>query len=444
MPVPNPKRRHTDCAWSRPCKRKYIHHSLRVFRVWPWAECMAAFDLPVNDNSLAAIFRQDPERMRSAIERAQNASASMPPAPIMEPDPERLADFVSSVPPIITRLLVDLAPFLSRMRWTLQVISWQSGSYSDSWLALATFWIVCFWLSFTVRYAVSPAGKHCSSSRTPLDERYFLPILLLLPYILSALLVRLRRPRKERATYDDEHASTETTLNATLADLTTILHLLPSLPPLASFNLPTLSIIRLTVAGYIVYATLVCIFPPNSIIAIIGTSVLIWRAPWARTMRNIVISNGWIRYFSKRAWGNLTGISPADSESPTASRSAFGAVLPGEKFGGIKSVESVIDSSLPSDVLPPSRLRFRFTVLENQRWWVGLDWTAALLPQERASWTSTPPALKPIPPPMAISLPPPTSIYLPLNAKGKVGLIRNRSDRGISGLRTYNLTLRGL
>jgi hypothetical protein len=255
-----------------------------------------------------------------------------------------------------------------------------------------------------------------------LDESYFLPVLLLLPYILSALLVRLRQPRKERATYDDEHASTEITLHATLADLTTILHLLPSLPPLESFNLPKLSIIRLTVAGYIVYATLVCILPLNSIIAIIGTSVLIWRAPWAQTTRSIVISNGWIRYFSKRAWGNLTGISPAHPESPTALRSAFGAVLSGEKSGGIKSAESVINSSLPSDVPTPSRLRFRFTVSENQRWWVGLDWTAALLPQERASWTSTPPALKPVPPPMAISLPPPTSVYLPLNVKGKVGL----------------------
>ena len=28
----------------------------------------------------------------------------------------------------------------------------------------------------------------------------------------------------------------------------------------------------------------------------------------------------------------------------------------------------------------------QFTVFENQRWWVGLDWTHALLPGERASW----------------------------------------------------------
>lgn len=29
---------------------------------------------------------------------------------------------------------------------------------------------------------------------------------------------------------------------------------------------------------------------------------------------------------------------------------------------------------------------FKFEVHENQRWWMGLDWTSALLPQERPSW----------------------------------------------------------
>jgi hypothetical protein len=229
--------------------------------------------------------------------------------------------------------------------------------------------------------------------------------------------------RKGIAPGDNEHASTEATLQVALADLTTILHLLPSLPPLRSFNLPTLSIIRLSVAVYAVYGALIFILPLNSIIAIMGTFLLTWRAPWARTARNIVISNGWIRYLSKRAWEGLTGISPTTHgpESPTASRSP-GAVSPTETSGGIKSTE--IDPLFQTSIPPPSRMRFRFTVLENQRWWVGLDWTAALLPQERASWTAVYPALKPVPPPMAISLPMTTSIYLPLNVKGRVSLSR--------------------
>jgi hypothetical protein len=33
-----------------------------------------------------------------------------------------------------------------------------------------------------------------------------------------------------------------------------------------------------------------------------------------------------------------------------------------------------------------SPIYFRFEVHENHRWWMGLDWTSALLPQERPSW----------------------------------------------------------
>lgn len=116
---------------------------------------MAAFDLPVNDVHLAHIFREDPTRMRSAMERAEATGVPViPPRTAPEPDPEHLADFVSSVPPVVTRLLVETAPFLSRLRWALQVVSWKSGSYSESWLALAAFWAICSWLHFTVRYVL--------------------------------------------------------------------------------------------------------------------------------------------------------------------------------------------------------------------------------------------------------------------------------------------------
>ena len=241
---------------------------------------------------------------------------------------------------------------------------------------------------------------------------------MLSPYILSALISRIPS-REGMVSYEEEHASTEATLQTTLADLSIILHFLPSRPPLASLDLPMPSIIRLVVAGYIVYAALVLTTPPSLIIAIIGTFVLTWRAPWARTTRSIVISNAWIRYFSKRAWEGLIGM-PSTTPHPdpiTAPRSVFGADSP-----GIKSSRTEIDPSLQTDIPPPSHMRFRFTVVENQRWWVGLDWTAALLPHERASWTSAPPAFKPVPAPMTVSLPPTSSIYLPLNVKGKVGL----------------------
>jgi hypothetical protein len=57
-----------------------------------------------------------------------------------------------------------------------------------------------------------------------------------------------------------------------------------------------------------------------------------------------------------------------------------------------------------------AQLRFAFTVYENQRWWMGLDWTAALLPGERPSWCSASQAA--LPPPAAFALPAPTTTFL--------------------------------
>ena len=74
--------------------------------------------------------------------------------------------------------------------------------------------------------------------------------------------------------------------------------------------------------------------------------------------------------------------------------------------------------------------RFLFTILENQRWWVGIDWTAALLPSERPSWCAPTtaaslaqaaagnhvhnPAMHPaLPPPSSFPLPHSTSVILP-------------------------------
>lgn len=42
---------------------------------------------------------------------------------------------------------------------------------------------------------------------------------------------------------------------------------------------------------------------------------------------------------------------------------------------------------------------------------MGLDWTAALLPQERPAWSTA--SEEPVSPPSAFILPPPTTVYLP-------------------------------
>lgn len=73
-----------------------------------------------------------------------------------------------------------------------------------------------------------------------------------------------------------------------------------------------------------------------------------------------------------------------------------------------------------SDGLHPSApLYFRFELQENQRWWMGLDWTSALLPQERAAWCDV--YLNPSSPPQGFSLPRETVVYLPEPRRGDPG-----------------------
>ncbi|KAJ9093479.1 hypothetical protein QFC19_008338 [Naganishia cerealis] len=68
---------------------------------------------------------------------------------------------------------------------------------------------------------------------------------------------------------------------------------------------------------------------------------------------------------------------------------------------------------------PSAPLYFRFELHENQRWWMGLDWTSALLPQERAAWCDV--YLNPTSPPQGFTLPRETAVYLPEPRKGDPG-----------------------
>ena len=64
----------------------------------------------------------------------------------------------------------------------------------------------------------------------------------------------------------------------------------------------------------------------------------------------------------------------------------------------------------PEDIFMTAVGRFPFTVYESQCWWIGLDWTTALLPGERPSWCSISQA--PPLPPVAFALPVPTMAFL--------------------------------
>jgi hypothetical protein len=165
--------------------------------------------------------------------------------------------------------------------------------------------------------------------------------------------------------------------------------------------LPPLSVLlRVTAVLYIPYSILVFLVHLRVIIAVTGSVILTWKAPWAITARASLWGSAWFRWSVYHLWSFVSGqpLPPVSQSYPVTVKSKGKA-----------------DSKSP-EITPAEPVRFLFMIYENQRWWMGLDWTAALLPQERPAWSTA--SEEPISPPSAFVLPPPTTVYLP-HEKGR-------------------------
>ena len=212
-------------------------------------------------------------------------------------------------------------------------------------------------------------------------QRYLLPIAIILTVAIS----RWTFPLQYSPSPVTEHH-----LQNTIADLITIHSLLPSSPSIPPLTTRPESILRILSIIYIPYLLVTHLVAIPTLIAIAGTFVFTHRAPWASTARRILWSSAHIRWGLYQAYAFLSG-----DPLPVAYQQM-------------------------SNLHPPksSGIRFLFTIYENQRWWMGLDWVPALLPAERPSWCSA--DLQPVSPPHAFTLPPETSVVMSDGKGGKV------------------------
>jgi len=168
---------------------------------------------------------------------------------------------------------------------------------------------------------------------------------------------------------------------------------------------PILVAMRVVLVTYIPYVLATTFISGKLFAAVAGTIVLTWRSPWGRTVRRILMRSGWVRFLTVQAWSTVSGLPPRTAGSSSTTLSS----------ASVNKTSTAPGSDVDSFAVPlPALLRFSFSVMENQRWWVGLDWTAALLPSDRPSWSSVAPSLSPLPSPGSLSLPGPATVYLPL------------------------------
>lgn len=296
----------------------------------------------------------------------------MPPSPN---PPPTLIEFVSSTPPPLTYELVALAPYIQIVRHLLEIISWESA-WEESWLALGAWWALCLFSEATLKF--------------------FLPLAILSVFALKGWTTH-------PASSATSQPATETTVHAVLSDLTTIHALLPS-SPFSDLPLPpSLTLFRMAALAYPPYLILTYFVPLPICIAITGTLVLIHRARWACNARATLTHSAHLRWGYYHLCAFFSGTPLPEPASPPPSYAS-------RPISGISDYTSAASQPDDDGPTPAQPVRFLFTVYENQRWWMGLDWTAALLPGERPAWCSA--AQVPLPPPATFSLPPPTVSYV--------------------------------
>ena len=175
-----------------------------------------------------------------------------------------------------------------------------------------------------------------------------------------------------------------------MRDLASLHILIPSFPAipesLSPSVVPSTAQVRACAITFVPYLILTYLIPMRVLVGISGTLILTYQAPFARLLRAALWRSAFVRWALYRTWAGLSGI-------------PMTYPIPGPAAG------------IAASTTVTAKLRFAFTVYENQRWWVGLDWTAALLPNERPSWCSASQA--PLAPPATFALPAPTTVFLP-------------------------------
>jgi hypothetical protein len=155
-------------------------------------------------------------------------------------------------------------------------------------------------------------------------------------------------------------------------------------------NLTVLVILRTVGVIYVPYLFLTYLVRLRILVAIAGTIILTWQSRWALLIRRALWRSAYIRWAVYHLWSRISGLPLPSKTTPS---------------------DAPLATTTTDKHEPTHSIRFLFTVYENQRWWMGLDFTAALLPSERPSWCTS--NQQPVSPPAVFALPSSTTVYLP-------------------------------
>lgn len=328
------------------------------------------------------------------------APEPLPPGPAPTP----ATDLVASLPAPVLRLLILFGGPIATLRSVLEVLSWKPERRVESYILVGVWWGICL------------GGKYAFM--------WLLPPLLFLPLFP---LRRLRLGKRNKVHPTPSKPATTETLLLTLGDLHKIYALLPPSPtaPASAMyarfkQLGPLRLVRGLLLLWVAWIVAGQFLGLPVLLALVGTVVLLLPSPPLAHVVHLLGKSLAVRRLAMFTFLVIFG-TPDDRDYTLGSPLGWFK----SKWRWSRQPAAAVDFDvvkLPEEEHAPADragnpIYFRFELFENQRWWMGLDWTSALLPQERPSWCDA--HLLPVSPPVAFTLPPPTSIDLPAPTKSE-------------------------
>ncbi|GAA5910718.1 hypothetical protein JCM6882_002060 [Rhodosporidiobolus microsporus] len=384
-------------------------------------------------------------------------SSTTPPAS-EEPSP---TDLLLATPPTLLKLFALCAPAIHAGATFVQLLTWTHPNFFGSLLVLLGWWGLCLFGQVVALYGVNAvivvliARKYFASApRRGASGATVAPP--------SSMRHRARPATLSPAAYAQLINSANILATHVQALRSGIIHPLSlhfSFTPLRpSTPAPAYETAWLLITSYPFYLLLTYFVPLRYIFLALGSVAILWQAPFFTTLRLLVWRSAFVRWTCRlglsvlkggagfrKEWSRTKsglGIPGLIGKQDAAARRAAGGVeektvkklrrsssvgpaaSPAVAAGagpaavGAEAAAAVVAAEDEAEMLADVEeteegedVQVQFTVFENQRWWVGLDWTHALLPGERASWTD--PANNPANPPSSFTLPPPSIAYIP-------------------------------
>ena len=337
---------------------------------------MAAFDTPLNDPSLYALTVMTTTSSAPLLSSPSLSTpkSSVPKAPSSSTSPQLggpgPTDLLVGTPVPILHLIARLSPFIRLFTALIRLLTWSHPSVLAPWLLLFGWWGICLGGNYVVRYGLNALGililaagwlrrtgqrSNGAKSKVPVE-------------VISRTPDRLDPTRLLQVIEDSRDL--ESAVDQLVSSLEPLLSVITWRDPESAREA-----VSYLLTSYPAVLILTYLIPMRFIFLAFGTLLLLYNAPWFAILRRALWNSLVIRFLIRFTFSLLAG---GRGLKRQFKRGKAGVRL----FGGKSSVQAASKEGEEHG----NDVHFLFTVFENQRWWIGLDWTQALLPNERPSW----------------------------------------------------------